>query len=288
MGAEVVRKGGGPDASSQGVALLAVLWIVAALAIAVGGIQLSVRSELRVVGAARRTVEAVAAGEAAMALALQDMLASAERINRRQLKEYRYRERLVEVQLTPLNGLIDINRAPEALLAATYTVAGKLATDAAARLAVATVEARAQRDATGRQWGFEAIQDLLRVPGVDYELYARLSPLLTAEAQGSGRVNPLAAPKEVLLVLAGGNASRAHAIDARLDSGANSMEVDITGLNGEFTGVSPSTRFRIQAKVPNGDGGWTVVLRNVDIRPDNVSGLPWRIFNAEQWIIAPP
>ena len=272
---------------STGIALVAVLWIVAALAIVVGGVQLSVRSELRVVGASRQAVESVAIGEAAVMLALQDMVAGGERLTRQTVREYGYLGKMILVVITPLNGLIDINRAPESLLGSMYAVGGGLSPQVATNLASATVQTRTQRDIFGREQGFEAIQDLLQVPGVDYDLYARLSPLMTVGAQGSGKVNPLAAPEEVLVVLAGGNVSHAQAIRSRRDAGVGSSEIDTTVLNGEFISISATTRYRIHARVASSDGGSVAVVRFVDLRPDSVSGMPWQIFNAEHWMIAP-
>lgn len=273
--------------NSRGIALVAVLWIIAALAIVVGGVQLSVRSELRIVGASRQTVESVALGEAAIMLALQDMAAGAERLTRQVVREYGYQGRTIPVEITPLNGLIDINRASESLLTDMYAIGGGMLAHVAADLAGATIQMRTQRDTFGRERGFEAIQDLLQVPGVDYDLYARLSPLMTVEAQGSGKVNPLAAPEEVLVVLAGGNVSHAQAIRSRRDVGAGSSEIDTTVLNGEFISVSATTRYRIHARVVSPNGGEVAVVRFVDLRPDSLSGVPWRIFNAEHWMIAP-
>ncbi len=271
----------------RGIALVAVLWIIAALAIVVGGVQLSVRSELRIVGTSRQTIESVALGEAAVMLALQDMVAGGERLTRQVVLEYDYLGKTIPVEITPLNGLIDLNRASEGLLASMYAIGGGLSPQMAASLADATVQMRAQRDALGRERGFEAIQDLLQVPGVDYDLYARLSPLMTVESQGGGKVNPLAAPEEVLVVLAGGNASYVQAIRTRRDAGAATSEIDTTVLNGEFISASATTRYRIRARVASSDGGRVAVLRYVDLRPDNQSGMPWRIFNAEHWMIAP-
>lgn len=271
----------------RGVALVAVLWIVAALAIVVAGVQLSVRSELRIVGASRQTVESVALGEAAVMLAMQEMTADGERLTRQVIREYGYLGKRIPVEITPLNGLIDINRASEALLASMYVIGGGLSPQVAFDLAGATVQMRTQRDAFGREQGFEAVQDLLQVPGVDYDLYARLSRLMTVEAQGSGKVNPLAAPEEVLLVLAGGNVSHVQAIRSRRDVGVGSSEIDTTVLNGEFISVSATTRYRVHAQVTTSDGGGVAVVRYVDLRPDSRTGMPWRIFNAEHWMIAP-
>ena len=97
-------------AKSEGMALIAVLWIVAALSIMISGVQTSVRSEIRIVGAGRQALEAVALGEAAMHMALQDLAASKERSARRLARDYFYAGRGMQVELIPLNGLIDLTR----------------------------------------------------------------------------------------------------------------------------------------------------------------------------------
>lgn len=271
---------------AQGIALIAVLWIVAALSIIVTGVVHSVRGEVRLVTAARQTIEAVAWGEAAIVLTLQDLLARNDRPVQLTYIELVYQDHPITVEVMPLTGLIDINNAPEPLLALLYTVAGGLDTQAAKALAVATVGVRSERDGRGRMQGFEAIQDLLRVPGIGYDLYARLSRLITAESQGVGRVNAQAAPEEVLVVLADGNAAQARSIAAR--RATSGTDVDTTALHGEFIGNTFSTRYRLQAQVVLPDGALVLVSRSVDLRADPRLGLPWRIFNAEHWMQAPP
>ena len=274
-------------AKPEGMALIAVLWIVAALSIMISGVQTSVRGEIRIVGAGRQALEAVALGEAAMYMALQDLAVSKERSARRLVREYSYAGRSMQVELIPLNGLIDLNKAPQELLAALYALAGPMSSQQAAVLADETVQYRLQRDPQGREVGFESVQDLLSVPGVDYNLYARLSALVTADLQGSGRVNPLAAPIEVLAVLASGDNSRATAIFDRQTAAAGPADIDATGLNGQWVGFSATTRYRVQVRVPTLDGGGVMVVRHVDTRPDRFTGMPWRIFNAEHWMVAP-
>ena len=270
----------------QGIALIAVLWIVAALSIIVTGVVHSVRSEVRLVSAARQTIEAVALGEAAIALVLQDMASRAERIVTLVTVNAVYQGHSMTIEIVPLNGLIDINKAPQSLLSSLYVFAGAMDAKAATALAEATVQTRSERDARGREQGFEAVQDLLRVPGMDYDLYARLSRLITAEAQGNGRVNPLAAPGEVLAVLAQGNTALASALATKRASGAT--DIDTTALNGEFIGNTSSLRYRLQAYVVLPSGARVVVSRGVDLRPDQRLGLPWRIFNAEHWMQGAP
>lgn len=282
-----MRVKGAAGAGGRGIALVAVLWIVAALSIAVTGLVHTMRSETRAIASARRMLELQAVGEAAIALALQDMKTpqAGQRVPWRRM-EVPYDGRVVTVESSALNGLVDINRAPPELLAALFSVAGGLKGPAAAALAQATVQARQQPDANGQPLRFDAIEDLMRVPEVDYDLYARLRPLITANALGSGKVNAQAAPQELLSVLAEGNVARAVALsNARLQGG---LAMDTSTLRGDFIDGSVGTRYRIMAFVPMADGSLGVVLRVVDLSPDQRAGLPWRILNAETWMRAPP
>ena len=61
--------------SQQGMALIAVLWLVAALSLMVTGVSGVVRQETRVVSTAKDRVTAQAAGDAAIALVLQQLTA---------------------------------------------------------------------------------------------------------------------------------------------------------------------------------------------------------------------
>lgn len=268
----------------RGVALIAVLWIVAALSIIVTGVVYAVRGELRMVSSARQSVQAVALGEAAIALALQELRANAQRPPGQFRVETHYAGQRIPVEAMPLTGLVDISNAQVSLLQGLYQTVGGLSARQAEALANATVDTRNARDSRGRALGFEAVQDLLRVPGMDYELYARLAPLLTADSQGDGKVNPQAAPLEVLTLLAGGNPQRAAAV---LAARANGGQADTTALQADWVGTALTSRYRLQAFVPLGDGATVVVSRGVDLRPDARLGLPWRFFHADHWTVAP-
>jgi general secretion pathway protein K len=271
----------------QGIALIAVLWIVAALSVVVTGVVHSVRSEVRVINHNRQALEGLALGQAAIALVLQDISVRAQRPAQLMQIDVVYLGHAMQVQVMPLSGLIDINSASEPLLISLYSVAGAKNEAVATALAQATLQVRGERDTRGREKGFEAAQDLLRVPGVDFDLYARLSPLITAEVQGgSGRVNPQAAPVEVLAVLAQGNLALAGDLAAKRASGATDM--DTTRLNAPFIGNLASSRYKLQARVPFADGIQVVVSHSVDARPDSRSGLPWRVFHTEYWTQAGP
>ena len=272
--------GCGVQRTQKGMALIAVLWIVAALSILVAGMSQAVRVEARLVSSARQIVVASALGDAAIHLVLQAMVASAEPLTRLATVQTRYQGLEIAVQILPLNGLIDINSAPEPLLARLFVLAGGAAPADAAVLAHAAVELRAARGAQGRAQGFEAQEDLMRVPGLDYDLYANIAPLVTADQAGSGRVNPMAAPEGVLAVLADGNVALAASIAAERSAGGSA--IDTTTLTGDYIDSAATRRFQLQARVPLPDGGWVLVSRSVDLRAAAQGGLPWRTFRAEQ------
>ena len=266
-----------------GMALIAVLWIVAALSIAVGGLVQTLRSETRTVASARRTVELRATGEAAVALALQKMTAPQGGGRLPWLKwEMPYDNKVIVVEAHSLNGFVDINRAGPELLAVLFTIGGEIDASGATALAQATVQARQHPDAVGRAQGFEVIQDLMRVPGFTYDLYAKIKSLITVDAQGGGKVNPQAAPLDVLRVLADGNAARASSMASARSQGGTGM--DSTTLRGDFIDSAVGTRYRFQAFVLLADGSLGVVSCNVDLNADQRAGLPWRILSTEIWV----
>ena len=265
---------------SRGMALIAVLWVVAALSILVTGMSQAVRGEARLVSSARQVVVASALGDAAIHLVLQSMAASTEPLSRLTTVQTQYQGHSIDVQILPLNGLIDINSAPEPLLVRLFAIAGGMAPAEAAVLAHAAVELRATRGAQGRPLGFDASEDLLSVPGFDYGLYANIAPLITADQAGSGQVNPLAAPEGVLVVLADGNVARAASMAAERSAGSSS--IDTTALTGDYINNAATRRFRLQARVPLLDGGWVLASRSVDLQAASQDGLPWRTFRTEQ------
>lgn len=258
--------------------LIAVLWMVAALSIMVTGLTRSVREESRVMSRARQSVEALALGNAAIQITLQSLVSQAVPLGRMKQDMVAYRGVSMPVQIMPLNGLIDINSAPVPLLARLYVVAGGLSTEDAETLAQTTVAARERKDFKGSAVRFEAGEDLLQVQGFDYNLYARLSGFITADLRGSGKVNPMAAPLEVLVVLAGGDAAVASQIAADRDAGLEG--IDTTALDAAFTDNTTARRFRIQVRVPMADASWLRVSRNIDLGSRARSGMPWHTFSS--------
>ena len=268
----------------RGVALVAVLWVVAALSILVTGLVQTQRQEIRNAASARMRLQAEAVGQGAIALAVQRLMAQSQRPDRlsRTRTPYDGWDVLVEVQ--PLSGLVDINLAPEPLLAALFSVNGNIDSGAAQRLAAAVVALREAKPSEPPP-RFKAPEELLNVEGVGYDLYARLAHLVTTDSGGSGRINPLAASQEVLLLLAGGDQGLANQVAANRDADVAGM--DTTRLQTAFTDNSASGRLRFRAEVPFPDGSRVAVVRDIDLSPVAEGTAPWRTLRAHAPVLSP-
>lgn len=277
---------------ARGVTLIIVLWTVAALSVLVLGLVHAQRSELRLAGAARALVFETALGQAAIQRLIQAQRSGADAPSRLQRLSVSHGGREIEVERMPLTGLIDLNAAGQALLVALLREAGNLDERAANALAAGLLALREQRLPDGSNRRLQAVEELLALPGVDYGLLARIAPLVTIDSAGSGRVNALAAPYEVLLVLARGRADVARRVADERDAG--SPGVDTTRLEAEFIDATVSSRFRYTAHVPGADGVRVAVQRDVDLQPapeeasEGRERAPWRILRARQWRLAAP
>lgn len=270
------------QAPQRGVALIAVLWLVAAMGLIITGIVHAVRGEVRSAGAQRQAVVASALADAAILLALQDLHSQQkEPRNTIQVISVSFEGQTFAVSVRPLNGMIDINHATPLLLAETYRHAGGLAPAAAQALAQATVEMRQSKSAKGVAQRFDATEDLMNVSSMTYDLYAKINRIVTADLrEGSGRVNPMAAPAEVLQVLAGGDVARATVLATTRNADSNLM--DTSFLKPEFIEMASSRSLQLQVQISLPDGGATQRTWHVYWSADPRSGLPWRVLGTRQ------
>lgn len=267
----------------RGIALIAVLWIVAALSLIVTGLVKVTRQDAKVVAASKQGVIAEALGSAAIQIVLQKMQTQREAFNRYQTVPVNFEGANVTVAITPMTGLVNVNGASPQLLAQVFRVAGGLPAGVATGLAQQVVAVRDKPDGQGLVVGFDAPEDLLQVPGVDYELYANISSLLVADKRGSGKVNAQAAPPDVLVVLAGGNQQAAQNMaQARQSQGAMA---DMTALDASFLDNAVNNRFRLQAFLTVDGGRQWSVSRDVDLVSTSRDGLPWRVIGADRRLL---
>jgi len=279
--------------AAAGLALVAVLWIVAALSIMVTGLTYTVRQQIQVAGTVRDQTSGQAIGEGAVALVLQDLLARGERPTGAGSVQVSYGGAEVTVEAAPLNGWISLNGAEQPLLAALLTVAGGLDAEPAQALAARLIEwrdARPDVDPTApgaasaaQPRRFEAPEDLLLVPGVDYPLYARIAPLVSAERAGANLVNPQAAPAEVLRVLARGDTAR---VEQYLAQRASNPGADTSGFDGALMGGGGANLYRLRAKVPLETGKMLVLTSDVALGAVYSRAVPWTILRTDRQIVS--
>ncbi len=268
----------------SGLALIAVLWIVAALSLTATGLIQSAKQEIRVSALQRSTIGASALADAAIRLVLQDLTARKATVGRAVSLDVPVLGQNIPVRWHALQGLVDINHAPLALLAALFEYGGAVQAPDAARLAQAVDDWRKQPTAGGRPLGFDAPEDLLQVPGFDYALYARIRPLVSASLPGSGLVNPEAADVAVLTVLAQGNAALAGQLAAARET--SSLPMDTTQLTAAFKDASPGSALSLTASVSVGDGSTLHRTWWVALSAAGRNGLPWRVLEQRQIVSA--
>lgn len=265
--------------SSRGLALIAVLWLVAAMGLIITGVVKSVRTETSSIGQQRQILLAKSQADALILLALQSLYFQPNPVSQAsQIANFEYAGQSLAVQVSTLNGLIDINNAQPALLAQLYAVAGGLPKDTALALAQSTVQTREITNAKAAQIKFDAQEDLLKVPGMTYDLYVNIRDLVTADLKdGSGRINPLSAPLSVLQVLTGGDAAKAAVLNANRNVPLTGM--DTTALNPAFIENNLSSSLRFQVAVPLAAQGHQLV-RTWDVFGMEAprTGLPWRVL----------
>ena len=269
----------------RGVALVAVLWVVAALTLMVAGAIYGTRAEIRSVSSQRQILVGVARADGALALLLRQWrMPGAPQVQRAVRVPVGFDGVDMEVRAYPMTGFVDLNVATAALLAAVFEIGGGLDKGRATELAEAVVAARDQPEYKTAGRRFAAVEDLLQVPGVDYDFYQRVAELLTVDGLSGGRVNPLAAPLEVLTVLTGGDAAAAEKFAQAREGGE--IDAQTWGMNPDFIDSTSSFRYLFVVSVPLPDGGVLRALRWVDLQPSTANGLPWTVFHARE-VLAP-
>ena len=268
--------------AQRGVALIAVLWLVAAMSLIITGVVQSVRSEIQTAGQQRQVAVAGAVADAAILLALQNLHASQkEPVNTLQFIPVQFQGKILRVTVQPLNAMIDINNAGALLLADMYRYTGGLNAEAAQAMAQATINTRQAKSLKGTLQGFDAVEDLLKVPAMTYDLYAKILGVVTSDLrEGSGRINAMAAPLEVLKILTSGDVARATAMVAQRSADFNVM--DTSFLKPELVEMASSRSLRLQVEIELPNGGSLRKVWHVYWDTDPRSGLPWRMLGSQQ------
>lgn len=282
--------------NSTGVALVAVLWIVASLSLLAMSLVSSSRGEVRTVQMARAFSEAAANGDAVIEIAAREIYGAAEPIVRFTRASYLFEGRELIVQVTPAAGFIDINAASEALLRDLFVFGAGLDEERAEVLVQRIIDWRDPDDAAlplgaeddayvaagvtfrTRGGAFEGPEDLLQVLGMSYEVYDKIQLLVTTSSGAAG-VDPLAASPAVLRILAGGNDANVDAFVSAREAGEPLL--DMTGFTQEHLVSASGAIFHLEALFPLDAGARLARARWVDLSLPGPLGLPWRTLRIE-------
>lgn len=262
-----------------GMALLAVLWMVAALSIMMAGVIHVVRGELRIVGNARLDVVNTALADAAIRVALRDIGVNKDKgIRFAQNRSVSIFASEIKVLAQPLNGQVDLNNAGAGLLSDVFHYGGEEPRSLADSLADEVVQMRNQKNSQGESVRFHAVEDLLLLTKLGYSTYAKIKSIVTADLNGGGRVNPLAASLDTLRVLAKGDVELARQLYASRFSNPEFM--DTTRLTATHIETASSSRLAIQAIIRLDDRTSFMREWRVDVAA-SAHGLPWRVLGLD-------
>ena len=215
----------------EGVALILVLWVVALLAIFAVSFVHGASTQTKIVRNDYDLARARVLADTGVSLAILGILYQTPEARRLDgsTRELTYEDATIRVRLQNEAGKIDLNHAAPEVLAGLLRTLGSDA-DAAAGLAAAVDDWKRRRLSGWNQLGdratmigvvrpFLALEELREVPGVTQEIYDRVSPFLTILSE-SDRIDPLSAPREVLLSLPGADAREVEAyVAARAEIG---------------------------------------------------------------------
>ena len=261
-----------PRAGQRGVALAVVVWFIAGMSLLVAGVVLSARTDVRLAQLHVGRAQASAAGDGAISLLMADVLdgqfAAEDATPPLAQNRYQFGEHRVTVLAVPVEWLVDLNVAPEPLLAETLSWNGGLAVDEAKQLAGAVVQWRsgAAGIGTGR---FEAMEDLLSVEGMNRASWDSIRDFIAISQGRAALASFRASASETLGLLA------ALSPVARLVAGNGLVPAGTFAKSGR----SGSGSYRVDALVEVGERVW---LRRRWIAFAGGSGvLPWRVARTE-------
>jgi general secretion pathway protein K len=194
------------DRRKEGIALIAVLWMLILLSIIAAALSLEIRSSTRIARNMAENAAARAAADAGIQRAIMDLVSARKFRTDGTTYAWWFGNFTVQISVQDEVGKVNLNHAPEGLLAALFGSVG-VDPDKAQSLADAIADFRDTDDlprphgaeesdyrAAGLAWGprnapFEAVEELQQVIGMTPDIYARVAPDLTIYTIGAG-INP--------------------------------------------------------------------------------------------------
>ncbi len=271
-----------------GVALVMLLWFIAAMSLLVTGLMGEAKLDIRLSQLYLRQAQAEALGDGAAQRAMQAML-EMRRSGEPVPSVFEWGDEQAQVQLIAnvrgASGYVDLNWATEPLLVELFVELGELESQAAAVLASTIIKWRGQKseqevaDPDLRYGRFEAPEDLLLVKGVSRSLFDKVLPALAVNSGWHPEVNIMSAPPEVLRILAGGDESLMdHWQQAQREPGAGAVQPSVKP---DLVGSSNEPIYRIEVLIKFADGLVFRRVRWAEYGQKGLDQLPWRFFRTE-------
>jgi general secretion pathway protein K len=213
------------SASEQGLALLAVLWIIASATLLVASFNVNVRSGLSFIRSEVKLSQSENLLDAGLEIAVTRLIdeeASRQWHPDGQWRTIAFAGSSLRIRIQDPNGLVDLNKADEKLLLEFFKRFGananqaKLITD---RIIIARGQKpgadadksgdadRAAKPALSSP--FMDVGQLRQIEGMSIDLFRRVAPFMTVFSF-DGSINPLTAPAEVFAVSGAGRDERAR------------------------------------------------------------------------------
>lgn len=209
----------------SGIAIIMVLWMIMVMMTMAATLLYSVKTETQMVSFARENAQARAFADAATRYAVMQLFLPQDK---REVaigggaSRWTYGGYEAEIRLVGENGLIDVNRADRALLSLVLEQVGVVEDEAETVLDLIEdfrdpddlkhINGAEDDDYEdeGLDYGakdapFERIEELQQVLGMTPQLYKALSRYLSVNSNSAG-INPMLAPRQILMVLADGEA----------------------------------------------------------------------------------
>jgi general secretion pathway protein K len=213
--------------AQRGIALVIVLWTIALLSVMAAGFAMSMRTQTRLTHNQVASAQAKAVAEAGVQRAILEFL----KPDQEQLwkadgsyQRWDLAGAAAYVSVLDESGKVDLNTAQDELLRGLLRVVG--VEDEALDTVVDSIQdwkdpddlqrangaEQVQYEGAGLRYGpknapFESVEELQQVLHVTPALYRRLYPFVTVHSQQPG-INPLVAPREVLLAVPGWDAAQ--------------------------------------------------------------------------------
>jgi general secretion pathway protein K len=274
----------GSAARQQGVALAIVVWFIAGMSLLVVGIVSHARVDTRMAQLHVARAKAVAAGDGAIQLMLADQLLTASAATAAAGSgllrgNYQLGSSEVLVTLVPAAGFINLDSAPQKVLAALFQAVGQLPEGEANFLADNVVKWRGALSGIDKKPArvrkFQSTEDLLQVEGMSRTMFDALRDYIVVGKWGGTATDWTLAPEFLLQILEQTNPGEMDAVGSRRDNMTGSSFARGAGGRGKLSGT-----YRADAVVSYGDRSW-LRRRWVSVGAAAGSGLPWHFERTE-------